>query len=76
MTYVKHKYGSHKKEIKALLNERLDVRQRIRYYSLKLAKIERELEEVIDLARKESGVKAPPHFHPGSFIVLPSRNES
>ena len=48
MVYVKHKYGTRKKEIKSLLHKRLNHREKIRYYSKKLEKYQSKLKEVED----------------------------
>jgi hypothetical protein len=53
MVYVKHKYGSRKKEIIALLRQRLRFKERMRYhkqkhdeFDMKLLVIERKIKEV------------------------------
>jgi len=53
MVYVKHKYGSRKKEIVALLRKRLQYKERMRYhwnkhieFDMKLKVLERKINEL------------------------------
>lgn len=60
MSYVSYQYGSYRKEIRSLLDKRLRLRQRIRQIAERkdeaedrLALIEGELDQLLDLARQQ-----------------------
>lgn len=46
MVYVKHKYGSRKKEIVSLLRRRLDCQAKIRYYECKIEEKQSQIKEL------------------------------
>lgn len=52
MVFKNHDYGSSKKEIRQALYDRLKIRERVRYHSLKLTEYKNK-EEKVDVLLKE-----------------------